>query len=549
MKRNGFQTMAGLFGLMSAKLKGFVVFALFFGFLGNGLGILSVFFGLLALAKGIDGVTDQVLLWASLALGAGILRGIFKYFEQYANHFIAFTLLAQIRHRLFDALIRLSPAKLVREKMGNLVSMLTADIETLEVFYAHTVSPIGIAVLVSLGVTVLVSLSSSWVLGLSYFLAFWIIGAVCPVISYRLQAMEGPTYRKALGDFTAKFLDRVDGAAQIVQAGQEEAVLAEADQASRSLSDQIRSNKRKASLISSFQSLLVSLLSVGIAIVGLALFQAGTLSLGLAILGVGTAISSFATAISLANLPANLSHTFASGNRLLDLLKESPAVTEPLPGVSFPDWDGASLNRVSFAYESNEPILTDLSLSIPKTGTLALLGPSGKGKTTILRLLLRYYDPTSGVIDYGKTDLKAIRSESLRAHVAMMGQETVLFRESIRDNLKEAKADATDEEIHEAAKKAAFEEVLLSLPQGLDTVLVPEKPNLSTGQIQRLGLTRLFLRDPDLILLDEPTSNVDPYAEKAMLQAIKKAGQTHAVVLVTHRESTAKAADGAIVLK
>lgn len=500
-------------------------------------------FGAVGIAK-VLGETVALSYGAisALAVGCGLCRGILRYFEQYTNHYIAFRLLAVLRDKIFSAMRILCPAKLESKKKGAIVAMITADIETLEVFYAHTISPICIAVIVSVCVAVFIGMVAGWWLALTASVGFVTVGVILPLIfSDRLKA-SGVKYRREFVAFNAYFLDSIKGIRDIVLHGAGDAREREVDRRSGLLLSETKKMKRDTVKASAATELLVSVFILAVLAVGIGLVFADVISAGKMIIGIAAAFGSFGPVIAISALPGNLTQTFAAGDRVLNLLSEKPAVMPVEKGADF-EYSDLAVKNLSFSYDGREPILTDLCMHAKKGEIIGIIGESGCGKSTLLKLLLRFWQKNEGEICYNGKEIDTINTESLLRNVTMVSQITYLFDETIEENLRIAKHDATMEEIEAACKMASAHEFIMNLPDGYQTGAGTLGDHLSAGEKQRIGLARAFLRGSDLILLDEPTSNVDSMNEAIILKALQAQKNRKTIILVSHRESTMAIAD------
>ncbi len=528
-------------------LLGSLAYIMVFAVVNGSLGFISAMgvtlFGAIGIAKALgEQIAMSYGLIIGLAVGCGVLRGLLRYAEQYCNHYIAFRLLAVLRDKIFGALRVLCPAKLESKRKGAIIAMITSDIETLEVFYAHTISPICIAAVVSTAVFLFVGFASSWYLALAALVGYFAIGVVLPVISSSLLRSGGVGYRKEFSSFNAYFLDSIKGVKDIVLNNAEKERLAEVDRRSDVLLDYTKKIKRKTATAAGITEIFVSVFIILTLIVGIVLVSAGALSIGKMIIGVVAVFGSFGPVIAISALPGNLTQTFASGDRVLKLLAEKPAV-EPVTDGTDMDFHRVETKDLCFGYERDKRVLNEVCMHAEAGEIVGIVGASGCGKSTLLKLLMRFWEKDSGSIEYDGTDVDRINSDSLTDNVAMVSQSTYLFDESIADNLRIAKYDATDEELKEACRKASVHEFIESLPDGYDTKVGALGDNLSAGEKQRIGLARAFLHDGRLILLDEPTSNVDSINEGMILKALKDCRSDKAIILVSHRESTMAIAD------
>ena len=512
-------------------------------------------------------------VWGMSAAGAitamivcAVLRGLTRYVEQYLNHNVAFHLLALFRSKAFAALRRLAPAKLAGKGKGDLIAMLTTDVELLEIFFAHTISPVAIAVTTTIVYAIVAATLSPW-MALALIVSHLIIGIIVPRFFATGVRNLGPAIRGAAGELDNVMLDDMRGLDEIIRFGRGEDRAQAIEDRTRALWRDHAKLSRVNGRFAGVGGLLVALLTsaaAGIAInlAGVNLYDIPALVAAFALLA-----SSFGPTLALAALPANLAQTFASARRLFGLMDEAPAVVET--GTANSDYEGMRLDRVIFAYpgEESEAILADFSLDVPQHGILGIQGPSGRGKSTMLKLLMRYWDPQRGQVTLSGTPLPQIDVHARRRIQAMMSQETHLFDGMIRDNLLIALPEAEirdggaagvlDARLREALAKASVLDLIDSLPDGLDTQVGELGDRLSEGERQRIGLARVFLRNADLVLFDEPTSRLDALNEAIILRSIHELskseqnadkGQDVAVVLVSHRESAMRVADAVLNL-
>ena len=544
-KRNAFAVMARLIVLIRSLIP-VMLLAVVFGSIGHLCAIALTVSAAAGIAD-IAGIADPVAAAAQSALSAplrilpylliafAVCRGAFHYAEQYCNHFIAFKLLAVIRHRVFAKLRELCPAKLDGKDKGNLIAVITSDIEQLEVFYAHTLSPVAIAVAVCACMTVFIWRGSA-AAGITALCAYLTVGALIPLVNAKLGKEDGLTFRNAFGALSAFVLDSLRGLDETIQYGCGKKRTEELEQKSHELTR----TQKKLSALESYQSAFTNLVILGfdaaVFCIMFRAFFAGSCSLGSAVVTTVALMSSFGPVVALSNLSNNLMQTLASGERVLSLLDEKPIVEEVRNGESVSVKD-AEVSRVDFSY-GKENILTDFSLSVPAGKILGLHGPSGCGKSTLLKLLMRFWDVQSGTVALSGTDIRRIKTDALRAGESYVTQETALFRDTIAHNIAVGKPGASREEIIDAAKKASLHEFVASLPNGYDTEVGELGATLSGGERQRIGLARAFLHDAPLMLLDEPTSNLDALNEGIILKSLKETSKDKTVVIVSHRRST-----------
>ena len=477
-----------------------------------------------------------------------LLRGILHYLEQYCNHYIAFRLLAIIRHKVFAALQKLCPAKLESRDKGNLISIITTDIELLEVFYAHTISPIAIALLTSLVMVLFISHYHIYA-GLLALVAYIIVGVIIPMINGKLGSEEGMAFRTCFGELNSFVLDSLRGLDETIQYGQGEERKRELVRRSQELADQQEYLSYREGVQRSITNMVILLVSFGMLFLTLLLYLnhqlgfEGIITCTLAMMG------SFGPVVALSSLSNNLNQTLASGERVLSLLEEEPLVEEIEGDKESSDlFKGASVNHVTFSYE-DETILDDYSLKLEPGKITGIHGVSGSGKSTLLKLLMRFWDVKQGTIIVDGEEIKQIPTKHLRDMESYVTQETHLFHDSIANNIAIAKPDATRVEIMEAAKKASIHDFIMTLPNGYDTKVGELGDTLSGGEKQRIGIARAFLHDAPMILMDEPTSNLDSLNEGIILKSLKESSEEKTIVLVSHRVSTMNIADTVYEMK
>ena len=473
-----------------------------------------------------------------------VLRGILHYAEQYCNHFIAFKLLAIIRHKVFAALRKLCPAKLEGRDKGNLISIITTDIELLEVFYAHTISPIAIAALTSL---IMVCFIGRYhvLAGLLALAAYLTVGVVIPMWNGKRGSQKGMEFRTGFGELNSFVLDSLRGLDETIQYGQGEKRKEQMSGRSKELASVQENLSRMEGSQRSVTNMVILLASFGMLALTIYLYTTG----GIGFEGVLTCtvamMGSFGPVVALSSLSNNLNQTLASGERVLSLLEEAPLVEE-IPGDAASGGDhafaGAEAQNVTFAYE-DETILDQYSLKLEPGKITGIHGASGSEKSTILKLLMRFWDVQTGRVSVDGADVRKIPTKHLRDMESYVTQETHLFHDSIANNIAIAKPGAKREEIMEAAKKASIHDFIMTLPNGYDTEVGELGDTLSGGEKQRIGIARAFLHDASMILLDEPTSNLDSLNEGIILKSLKESAEEKTIVLVSHRVSTMNVAD------
>lgn len=542
IRRSGAKIMASLI-LLLGSLAYIMVLAVINGSVGFLCAMGVTLMGAVGVAKALgETISLSYSVIMALAVGCGILRGLLRYLEQYSNHYIAFRLLAVLRDKIFGALRTLCPAKLESKQKGSIIAMITSDIETLEVFYAHTISPICIAVIVSTVVVVFVGTVSSWYLALVALTGFLTVGILVPMIASGKLKESGVHYRAEFASFNAYFLDSIKGIKDIVlhNAGTKREI--EVNDRSDILLGETRKMKQDTTKASAATELCVSLYILATLAVGIVLVANDQISIGKMIIGVVAVFGSFGPVIAISALPGNLTQTFASGDRMLNLLAEEPEVRPVKNGQKF-NFQSLNVADLSFSYDAQNQVLSDICMYAEKGEIIGIVGESGCGKSTFLKLLLHFWEKSSGTIAYNGVDIDSIDESSLLDNVTMVSQTTYLFDETIEDNLRIAKPDATQEELENACRMASIHDFILTLSKGYQTSVGALGDNLSAGEKQRLGLARAFLRGSELILLDEPTSNVDSINEGIILKALKAQKNKKSIILVSHRESTMAIAD------
>lgn len=547
-RRNAFFIMADLIGLVKPLIH-IMIAAVILGTAGY---LCAIFLTILAGQVIIHGMTGGNTWLSAVPAGKliaammiiAVLRGILHYAEQYCNHFIAFKLLAIIRHKVFAALRRLCPAKLEGKDKGNLISIITTDIELLEVFYAHTISPIAIAICTSLVMVVFIG-QYNIAAGIFALSAYIIVGIMIPVYNGRCGKKTGMEFRNGFGELNSYVLDSLRGLDETIQYGYgKDRKAGMSDQ-----SDKMSALQHKLSRLEGRQksvtNLVILIASFGMLAFTVSLYDNGNIGIDGIITCTIAMMGSFGPVVALASLSNNLSQTLASGERVLALLREEPLVQEidtdnPIMGTK--DFGGAKASDVSFAYEK-ENILNGYSAEFMTGKITGIHGQSGCGKSTLLKLLMRFWDVDKGMVSVDGKDVKKMPTKQLRNLESYVTQETHLFSDSIANNIGIAKPDAGINEIKEAAKKASIHDFIMTLPDGYDTKVGELGDTLSGGEKQRIGIARAFLHDSPLILMDEPTSNLDSLNEAIILKALRQSAEEKTIILVSHRTSTMSAAD------
>ena len=557
-RRSAIQIMGQLIGLVKPLLI-FMISAILLGTIGY---LCAIFLTILAGQVLAHGLIPQLFFRMkntrlvympiqtimTIMIVIALLRGILHYLEQYCNHYIAFRLLAIIRHKVFAALQKLCPAKLESRDKGNLISIITTDIELLEVFYAHTISPIAIALLTSLIMVVFIG-HYHILAGLLALVAYIVVGVVIPIINGKLGNEEGMAFRTRFGELNSFVLDSLRGLDETIQYGQGEERKKELVRRSQELADQQEYLSFREGAQRSITNMVILLASFGMLFLTLSLYLNHQLGFEGIITCTLSMMGSFGPVVALSSLSNNLNQTLASGERVLSLLEEQPLVEEIEGDMESSNvFKGALMDHVTFSYE-DETILDDYSLKLEPGKITGIHGVSGSGKSTLLKLLMRFWDVNQGAITVDEKDIKQIPTKHLRDMESYVAQETHLFHDSIANNIAIAKPKATRVEIMEAAKKASIHEFIMILPNGYDTEVGELGDTLSGGEKQRIGIARAFLHDAPMILMDEPTSNLDSLNEGIILKSLKESSTQKTIVLVSHRVSTMNIADTVYEMK
>ena len=544
MRKNGFVVMGHLLKLVT-PLAHIMAFTITMGTLGFLAAIFIMVLGAMGLVNLLNFDTHlsfSGILTALIVLA--VARGALRYLEQMSGHYIAFKLLALLRDKVFSSLRRLAFVKLQDKQAGQLVSLVTNDIELLEVFYAHTIAPIMIAFFTSAILLLLFGHLSGWFV-LVALAAYLTVGVILPIITTKLAREDGRRYRELVGEMNDFFLDSVRGMKEIQLFGYAKQRLDEIQQRSQKIDTAFERIKDQEAKVRVYTEVAVSAFNIIMLFMGLILFSLDKIDFSAFLIGVILLMSSYGPVIALSNLSSNLLQTLASGERVLSLLAEEPELKDVESAVDLKDVSRIDVENVSFAY-GEEQILSDVSLSVKKGEILGIHGRSGSGKSTLLKLLMRFYDPKSGSIKINGETLPNINTRSLRDNMAYITQQTYIFNETIEENIRLARRDATLEEIMEAAKKASIHDFILSLPQGYQTKMTELGGNLSDGEKQRIGIARAFLHNAPIILLDEPTSNLDSLNEAMILKSLLDVKAEKLIILVSHRQSTMAICDQVI---
>ncbi|MBC8527966.1 thiol reductant ABC exporter subunit CydC [Christensenellaceae bacterium NSJ-44] len=539
-KRGNIAVMARLVGLVK-PLAGFMALAIFMGLVGHLCASFITIFGGFALLDILDYSLPVTMMAAFIGMGAcALLRGVLRYAEQACNHFIAFKLLALIRDKVFQALRRLCPAKLEGRDRGDLIAIITSDIELLEVFYAHTISPAAIAVLYTLALCLFIG-SFHWALGLLALAAYLAVGLLVPTVTSKMSGEDGMRFRAASGALAGFVLDSLRGLSETLQYGAGAERLKQMNQRTEALAQDEERMKKTAGRNMALTHTVILIFDLSMLLAAALLYQKGIVGFDGVVLPFIALMSSFGPVTALANLGSTLQNTFAAGNRVLDILDEQPAVQEICDQEEIA-FTGASAREVSFSY-GEESILSDISLQVPEHAVVGITGKSGSGKSTLLKLMMRFWKVQKGSVQLSGRSVERINTANLRNMESFVTQQTHLFHDSIANNLRVAKLDATQAELEAACKKAAVHDFIMTLPEGYDTPVGELGDSLSGGERQRIGLARAFLHQAPFLLLDEPTSNLDSLNEAVILKSLREQRQGRTVVLVSHRHSTLRIAD------
>ena len=578
-RRSAIQIMGSLIGLVKPLLH-IMLAAIILGTLGY---LCAIFLTILAgqvivhgLLTGVAGMIVPVeKMWLvftpvkkiiTVMIVIAVLRGILHYVEQYCNHFIAFKLLAIIRHKVFASLRKLCPAKLEGRDKGNLISIITTDIELLEVFYAHTISPIAIATLTSIIMVIFIG-RYHWLAGLLALAAYLIVGVAIPMWNGKRGSQKGMEFRTSFGELNSFVLDSLRGLDETIQYGQGEKRKEQMTGQSKNLAGMQEDLSKMEGSQRSFTNMVILLASFGMLALTIWLYAKGEMGFEGILTCTIAMMGSFGPVVALSSLSNNLNQTLASGERVLSLLEETPLVEE-IPGDAETEestghtFTGAKAENVTFTYKvkglegdrengldrkasetETDMILDNYSLTLQPGQITGIHGASGSGKSTLLKLLMRFWDVQEGSVSVDGADVREIPTKHLRDMESYVTQETHLFHDSIANNIAIAKPGATREEVVEAAKKASIHDFIMTLPKGYDTEVGELGDTLSGGEKQRIGIARAFLHDAEMILLDEPTSNLDSLNEGIILKSLKESAEKKTVVLVSHRVSTMNVAD------
>ena len=547
-RQSGFKLMTRLIKVLK-PLTPIMMITISFGVLGFLAAIAITSFGMMAAATTLNidmGVTFKTCI--AVIIACGILRGVLRYIEQYSGHYIAFTILAILRDKVFKALRKLSPAKLESKEKGNLISVITSDIELLEVFYAHTIAPIAIAIITSIIMSVILYMINP-IFGIVSAVYYIVVGYLIPVISSKFGNVAGMEYRQEFAKTNSHLLESLKGIKEILLFDQGQNRLNEINRNSDILESKMSGIKKHEGIIKAFTDVTIMAAILTFLFISINLYQNNTINIGQALVAIVILSSSFGPTVALSNLSNNLVQTLACAQRLFNILDEVPAVEEVSGDMELQGTE-IKVENVNFAYKDrDENLLKDINLEIKPGDKIGILGESGCGKSTLLKLLMRFWDVNEGSISLDNKNIKTMPTKALRRSQSLVTQETFLFNDTIENNIKIGKKDATREEVIEACKKASIHEFIETLPKGYETNAGELGSNFSSGEKQRLGIARAFLHNADILILDEPTSNLDTLNEAEILKTINNQCSEKTIIMVSHRKSSVSICDKKVYVK
>lgn len=547
-RQSGIKIMARLIKILK-PLAPVMMITISFGVLGFLAAIAITTFGGVAIATklGIDmSVTFKTSI--TVIIVCAVLRGLLRYIEQYSGHFIAFTILAILRDKVFKALRKLSPAKLESKEKGNLISVITSDIELLEVFYAHTIAPIAIAIITSLIIAgVLYAINPIY--GVVSVVFYLIIGYLIPVVSSKFGKKAGAEYREEFAKTNSHLLESLKGIKEILLFDEGENRLKEINKNSDILDEKMGGIKKHEGIVKAFTDVTIMIAILTFLFISIKLYNDNVINIGQGLVAIVILSSSFGPVVALSNLSNNLVQTLACAQRLFDILDEVPAVEEVDGDIEL-ETSHINVENVNFAYKGREEnLLKDINLEIKPGDKIGILGESGSGKSTLLKLLMRFWDVNGGSISLDNKNIKNIPTKTLRRSQSLVTQETFLFNDTIEKNIKIAKKDATRKEVIEACKKASIHDFIETLPKGYETNAGELGSNFSSGEKQRIGIARAFLHNAEILILDEPTSNLDTLNEAEILKSINNECKDKSIVMVSHRKSSVSICNKKVYVK
>ncbi|MCT4566579.1 MAG: ABC transporter ATP-binding protein/permease [Maledivibacter sp.] len=540
MHRSSFSIIGRLI-ILIGPLMTVMIIAILMGVLGFVCSTFITVFGGFALlsASGTNSFMDIHSILISVIVMA-FLRGILRYGEQLSGHYIAFKLLAILRDKVFKALRRLSPAKLEGKDKGNLISLITSDIELLEVFYAHTIAPVSIAIITSLIMVIFIGTYNIILAGVAA-LAYLTVGFIIPTITSPAGRQHGRKYRESFGRLSSYLLESLRGMKESIQYCWEEKRLEEIDSITDEMDQSQRSLKRHEGMTKAVTDTMILGFSLCILFVGLYLQSKGEIGFKDVLIPTIALFSSFGPVAALSSLSNNLLQVFASGERVLDILDEHPQVEDVTEGKDL-NFQDIICDKISFAYQE-ERILRNVNLHIPKNSITGIMGKTGSGKSTLLKLIMRFWDVQRGTVKISGEDIRNINTKTLRNLLSFVTQDTFLFNDTIEENIRMGKKNVSEKDVEGAAKKASIHDFIMTLPNGYKTNVGELGDRLSGGERQRIGIARAFLHNAPLMLLDEPTSNLDSLNEAIVLKALYEQRENRTIIIVSHRNSTMSIAD------
>lgn len=519
-----------------------MILAILLGIISNLSVILISLVGVYGIIAVISNETLNPYKWLLVMVGCGVIRGLARYAEQYLNHDIAFRLLAIIRARIFATLRKLGPARLSGKKSGDLITAITTDVEALEVFFAHTISPVFIALGTTIVTVGFLGTYHIW-LALILLLGQVFVGVILPMVSYKRNKKIGTAYQKELVSLNQMVMENIASLQDIFQLNLGKERLTKLTNQGEKLNQQYQKRIHQGNDL----QILSEWVLIGTATIILVLGSFWHLSVETVFIGTVLSLSSFGSVLALNALGTALLTTFASGKRLYALTEEIPVVSFD-GSLELTDFESAKMDKVRFSHEGKQPILNGLSFTLSKGKWLGIGGESGSGKSTLVKLLMRYWDP-DGQVKLNERTLPEMTEASLHRLEGVMEQTTFLFEDTISNNIRLGKKDASLEEVKEASRKAAIDKWIETLPEGYETVIGGQSRDLSDGERQRIGLARLFLHDAPLLLLDEPTSNLDYINEQAILNTLRSEVQGKTVLVISHRATTLDLAEEQLFLE
>ncbi len=542
MRKNRFVVIKGLI-VLAGPLLPVLLSTVILGVLGYLSAIFLIVFSAFALLDILD-YKIATLSASGIFLGGmilfAVLRGVLRYGEQLSGHYLAFKLLAILRDKVFQTLRKLTPAKLETRDKGNLISLITSDIELLEVFYAHTIAPVIIAVITSIFMAFFIG-GQSPILGGIAALGYCTVGIIIPLVNSKKRQPQGIAYRDSFAGANSYFLDSLRGIKEIIRYEYGQTRGQHIEELTEELDQKQELLKRGEGFTKAATDSAVYLFSATILLVGIGLMQNGQVGFENVFISFVAVMSSFGSVSAISSLSNNLLQTMASGERVLELLEEQPQTPEVESGEDI-SFTGASCEAIRFGY-NKDMVLNNIELKLPENRIIGISGKSGSGKSTLLKLLMRFWDTEGGKITISEKDIRRINTKNLRKVESYVTQDTFLFHFTIEENIKIARPSASFEEVMEAARKAGIHDFIMSLPDGYQTNAGEFGHQLSSGERQRIGIARAFLHQAPFILLDEPTSNLDGLNEALILNALKQHSKEKTIVMVSHRASAMKIAD------